>query len=341
MLDLRKARRGIGATRPISLRFESARFPYTFSALMLTATVLSGGEAHPHRLGESAFLSPNAATMSVRSSESRPRTVKDAADTTGAGRNVRRAVRQSPAGWPHEPAGLTLFSDQKWSSLDGWTLAENEARNTVITSRADSPFQDKMALQYHQPIGMLGGGGGGTPGPGSANFAFRGRARPTEIFVGVWIKVGSPYTPPPSTGQKLWYVQDAAGSSGNAGLMWVEFYGTPGAANLRERPHVALINQMSRDSYLYEPNLTQTELRVGSWHQYEMYFRLPTTASSNNGVLKVWIDGIPNISLTNVPGLFKGARAFDSIHQDMQWGGGGVMRQDQYIWATHNRISGR
>ena len=302
MLKLRNIRRGTGPTRLRLLRFESGRSLVTFGALLpLVATLASGG----------------------------------------GGEKVAWAASDSPAAWPHEPVGLTLYSDQRWNSLNGWTLDENEARNTIITSRADSPFKDKMVLQYHQPIGMLGGGGGGTPGPGSANFVFPGRSRPTELFMGVWIKVGRPYTPPPSTGQKLWYVQDAVGPSGNAGFMWVEFWGTPGASLPAERPHVALINQMTADAALYQPNVTQTELQVGKWHQYEMYFKQSATSSSNDGVVKVWIDGVLNISLTNVPGRFIGGRGFDSIHQDMQWGGGGVMRQDQYIWATHNRISGR
>lgn len=244
-------------------------------------------------------------------------------------------------GWPNEPAGFTLYTDQKWNALNGWTFNNNEGGNTIITSRADSPFPDKGMLQYKQPIGMLGGGGGGTPGPGSADFAFGGTVLPTEVFVGAWVKVGSPYTPPPSTGQKLWYIQDAVGAGGWAGSMWLEFWGTPGAALVEERPHVVLINQMSATSDLYAPNVTSTELKVGVWHQYEMYFKQPTTATSFDGVVKVWIDGVLNISKADVPGLFYGGRGFDSVHQNMQWGGGGIMMQDQYIWATHNRISGR
>lgn len=235
---------------------------------------------------------------------------------------------------------LNFYSDQKWNALNGWEITGNAA-NTFLTTLADSPFPDKGVLEYHFPIGMLGGGGGGTPGPGSANFTFKPQNRPTEVFFGVWVKVGSPYEPPPSTGQKLWYIQDAEGRSGRAGQMWVEFYGTPGARIPAERPHVVLGNQMISPPLLYHPNVTQTELKVGTWHHYEMYFKLPQTASSDDGVIRVWVDGVLNTSLANVPGLFFGNRAFDVIHQNMQWGGGGIIRQDQYIWATHNRVSGR
>lgn len=233
-------------------------------------------------------------------------------------------------------AVLTLLSDQTWDRLNGWSIPGN---GTILTSLPDSPFADKRGLQYRFPVGMKGGGAD-TLNPSSANWNFSGTSRPTELLISASVKVSSNYAPPPSNGQKLWYVATTSGAGGLSGVMWLEFFGVPGAVRADERPHVAIINQSVVDPVAYAPNITFTELAPGRWYRYDMYFKLPASPTSNDGVIKVWVDGVLNISRSNVA-VFYGTRGFDTLHQNMQWGGGGIIAQEQFIWAAHNRLSGR
>lgn len=230
---------------------------------------------------------------------------------------------------------LNLVTNESWTGSNGWTLGGSPGGLTTLVSRQDSPFPDKMVVQYLWPIGSAGAASDPTrPGPPSTNWDFAPSARPTEIFIGVSIKIDSPYQVNASLVQKFLYVQDTDNAFR---AMWLEFYGTPGPG-----ASVSLVNQMIPSGPRYNPNVTYTALDVGSWHRYEMYFKLSSSAASNDGVVKVWVDGILNINKTDVPTVGADRVRISTTHQNMQWGGTSEPKTEvDRIWATHNRILAR
>ena len=48
-----------------------------------------------------------------------------------------------------------------------------------------------------------------------------------------------------------------------------------------------------RDNRRLEPNLTATPVALGTWHQIEWYVRYSSNPSSRDGVVRWWLDGVP------------------------------------------------
>src|SRR3989475_11196439 len=113
---------------------------------------------------------------------------------SGTASRTGTALPPPPTGsWPNEPGGLTQSSDQPWDVVGSWALDDNAAGNSRLVTVGGFPFSSPGALQYLFPIGMTGGGGG--TGPGRADYYYPAGQQPTGTFVGLWIKLGSPFQP--------------------------------------------------------------------------------------------------------------------------------------------------
>ena len=239
-----------------------------------------------------------------------------------------------PSGtWPNEPTGMTLLSDQQWNSLGSWQLNDNSAGATSLVTLSGLPFSPSGALQDLSPIGMTGGGD--AIGPGRADFFIPAAQQPTEIYVGLWVKLSAPFQPHSSGVQKIMYVHDNNGV--NFSALWLEIYGT--AAPFR----ASLVNQFSGcPTGRFDPNVTTTPIGPGEWHRYEMYLKMASTGSSSDGVLKVWVDGVLNVSRTDVCTMGSNATRMESVRLSGMWGGiGDAKTETDYLWYDHTYVSGR
>lgn len=239
----------------------------------------------------------------------------------------------SPGTWPNQPAGLTLLSDQPWNSLGGWQLNDNSAGATSLVTLSGLPFSPSEALQDLSPIGMTGGGD--AIGPGRADFYIPAAQQPSEIYVGMWVKLSNPFQPHSSGVQKIMYVHDNNGI--NFSALWLEIYGT--AAPFR----ASLVNQFyGCPSIRLDPNATQTPIGPGEWHRYELYLKMASTGSSSDGVLKVWVDGVLNVNRSDVCTMGSNATRMESVRLSGMWGGiGDTKTENDYLWYDHAYVSGR
>ena len=240
----------------------------------------------------------------------------------------------SSGSWPNQPSGLNLLSDQPWSSLGGWQLNDNTAGHTSLVTLSGLPFSPSGALQDLFPVGMTGGGADAL-GPGRADFFIPTSQQPTEIYVGMWAKLSNPYQPHSSGVQKLMYLHDNNGIYFSA--LWLEIYGT--AAPFR----ASLVNQFyGCPSIRIDPNATQTAVRPGEWHRYELYLKMASTSSSSDGVLKVWVDGTLNVSRSDVCTRGSNSTKMESVRLSGMWGGiGDLKTETDYLWYDHTYVSGR
>ncbi len=250
-----------------------------------------------------------------------------------AGLTVSALPPPPPSGtWANEPTGFTQYSDQPWSTLGSWALNDNVSGNASLVTLSGLPLSPSGALQYLFPTGMTGGGGG--TGPGRADYYYPTGQQPTETYVGLWIKLGSPFQPHSSGVQKFLYLTDNNGAVFSA--LWFELYG--GQAPL----HLSLVNQFTGcPSIRIEPNATMTPINPGEWHKYEIYFKLASTGNASDGVVKVWVDGVLNVSLSNVCSLGRDSARLGRVALSAIWGGVGETKtENDYLWYDHTYVSG-
>ena len=252
---------------------------------------------------------------------------------SGAASLTVTALPPPPTGsWPNEPGGLTQYSDQPCDVLGSWALNDNAAGNSRLVTLSGLPFSSPGALQYLFPIGMTGGGGG--TGPGRADYYYPSGQQPTETYVGLWIKLGSPFQPHSSGVQKFLYLTDNNGAVWSA--LWFELYG--GQTPMR----VSLVNQFTGcPSIRIDPNATTTPINPGEWHRYEIYFKLASTGTANDGVVKVWVDGVLNVSASNVCSLGRDRARLERVALSGIWGGVGETKtENDYLWYDHTYVTG-
>jgi hypothetical protein len=97
---------------------------------------------------------------------------------------------------------------------------------------------------------------------------------------------------------------------------------------------------MSCPTIAYDPNITQTAIRPGEWHKYEMYMKYATDSAAYNGILRVWVDGVLNIDVRNICsfGLPRG-QVSAIMMCAMQGGQGTPKTENAYYWYDHVYVS--
>src|SRR5581483_7433175 len=97
--------------------------------------------------------------------------------------------------WAHEPAGMTVISDQPFSTLvsNGWTSDYPLNSNMVVVSDATAPVSAPNTVQftYHQGDASICGS---SPGTLSLNFA-----SVSTLYIGTWAKFSTGFSFPGGT----------------------------------------------------------------------------------------------------------------------------------------------
>ena len=85
-------------------------------------------------------------------------------------------------------------------------------------------------------------------------------------------------------------------------------------------------------------NINRPCLSLGTWHKIEHYVKFSTTSTSQDGILKLWIDGGLTHNYTNVN--FPQAGNFTEFQFAPNWGGtGDVKTENDYFRFDHIHIS--
>ncbi len=250
------------------------------------------------------------------------------------------------SGWPNMPPGYTVITDQPMNSktptigndwggtfpvgIDNSGGPQQGAPLSGFTTDPTDPFSPSGVWFAYTPVGSPGAGSG--PGPNDLIYDLPGISGPPTdyfhtLYVGGFFKIdalsgsGEPYRWPDSNGHKVYFVTEEQHDmtptygGGSAGFMWLEIAGT-GASGT-----VVLVNQCDVTSSWLAPNVTTTTIKPGEWHRYEMLFSSASDENVNDGVIKVWVDGVLNIDLSNVPTRGKLHSHFGSVVNDWMYGG--------------------
>jgi hypothetical protein len=233
----------------------------------------------------------------------------------------RPAPEEGPHPWPNEPAGFTVTEETGWESdsLRGWyRIFESADKPITIATIASSLIGESKALQIDFPPGHAGGGGT------ELRYDIAPRDRRDEIYVGYYVQVNPQWQGHESAINKMIYLHD--GGSSQFAAMWYEMFGS-GGSDL----DLYVVNQSGSGPGGLRENVKEITFTRGQWHKVEIYQK---QGASQNGIVRVWVDGVPAIDRSDV-----GTRStpVDNITISGIWGGVGD-RKNQADYMRFDRI---
>jgi hypothetical protein len=99
----------------------------------------------------------------------------------------------------------------------------------------------------------------------------------------------------------------------------------------------AELDATGQPTYWLNQNVNNPEFTLGTWHRIEVYLKFGTSATSNDGILKSWLDGTLVMNYSNVNYPYDG---FGEIQYAPVWGGvGDAKSETDYFWIDHTHIS--
>jgi Big-like domain-containing protein len=250
----------------------------------------------------------------------------------GASARSEVTVAEGPSGgpaWPNEPAGLMLISDYGFDDplpfgsdvpvgSRGWAI-QNGGGNATLVSDPTVPEGSPNVMQYRYPMGMRDG-----IGPAVMYRQTGGH----ELYVGFWWKASQPFHPHSSGVNKIAFTWSKGQS-----LSYINMQGT------REPYSITIHDAPLGNAQTLFPNVTTSPVMLGVWHRIELYEKYSTTASSNDGIVRWWVDGVLNGNYTNLNyvqdagwGEFQFATTFGGNTGETKGG-------DDYYWFDRVRLS--
>lgn len=228
----------------------------------------------------------------------------------------------------HEPAGMTQITNWPFNTLSGsgWS---NDGGNHSIVSDPAAPLSPPNVYQQTFASGMPGG-----ISPAGESYAFSSTSR--EVYLRFWWKANAGWQAHPSGINKIVFVSTQDGQNPFVLLM----YGT----NPYNLAFVYQNTGIDNGALVGFPGVSGTALFSGSaaltpgnWYQIELYMKLSTTTTSQDGILQWWANGVPSGNYTTVN---YGQSPFSSLSIYPIWGGvGGTKTQTDFFQYDHMYVS--
>jgi hypothetical protein len=231
--------------------------------------------------------------------------------------------------WPNEPAGLTLLSDWGFDQAlptsgdvaipgsPGWRVVANSPAGSPggwaqRSSDASAPVSSSNVYDFVYPQGMVEG-----RAPATVYYPFTA----DEVYVGFWWKPSSPFDTGPN-GNKVAFIFNGGGDGGGQQFMM-----------LRPDLRLHVLPEYPGDFRWRGPNVTATQVTLGTWHRVEWY------SSRLTGVNRWWLDGVLQGDHSDVRSPVR----FDMFQFSPTWGGnaGALKRQTDHYLFDHVRLSVR
>jgi hypothetical protein len=212
----------------------------------------------------------------------------------------------SASGGPNEPPGSTTLLDSDNSVFPPRGFTNNyPGCNGFAGTDSSAPKSAPGVYIEVRPAGT------NNP-PNTGGCSISGNFRPVRnIYGAMWYKTSNPYSGVTAGTKLAGYMQQQIGNivgiafqGQNAGIhLWYNaslgLNGWPGNCHLYGQlwfrdPH----HECANVAEIY-PNVAAVGGGIGNWTLVEWYFQLGTCQTCQNGILRVWVNGILSINLTN------------------------------------------
>jgi len=242
------------------------------------------------------------------------------------------------AAWPNEPSGFRVINDYGFDDpipvgngvpvgSSGWAVINDSGATRVTDPSAPRSPPDVLHITF--PTGFTGG-----VAPVTMWYDFPA-TRPRELYVGFWLKVSNPWQGHSSGVNKIAYIT----TGGTQDALIPELFGQ--AAPYRLRMAVFELGASQNPVYggWLDPNVEDVTPTLGAWHRIEIYAKYGTSSTSNDGIVRVWMDRTLMMSYSDINFAHDG---FDGWKLSPTWGGiGDTKREDDSFWFDHVHASGR
>jgi hypothetical protein len=232
--------------------------------------------------------------------------------------------------WPNLPDDLVTRSDESFDALteNGWITLQRDTTDGSGASLAHdprAPLSPPNVLQFTYARGFQAGH---TPA-----VTFYDLADPVkEAYFGLWWKPSDPWDNNMDSGvNKLAFLLTTeTATDGEAALI---MFGTDSGPYT-----IQVVTEFPGDIRRLSPNRTPTLVTLGVWHQVEWYVKFSSTSSTHDGIVRWWLDGVPQGEYTDVmtpddPGL-------KEFQIAPTWGGVvGTKTERDFFCYDHARIA--
>jgi hypothetical protein len=212
--------------------------------------------------------------------------------------------------WPNEPAGFTVIEETGWESggLRAWyPIFQSNDKSISVGALTSSLVGEARALQIDYSAGHVGGGGT------ELRYDIAPEDRSNEIYVGYYVQVSPKWQGHESGINKMLYLHDG---NPEFSAMWYEMYGS-GSNPL----DLYVVNQSGSGPAGMRENVNEVTFTRGQWHRVEIHQK---QGASENGVVRVWVDGVLAIDRSDVDTL---DAPINNVTISGIWGGIGDRKQ--------------
>lgn len=239
----------------------------------------------------------------------------------------------SHAQWTNEPVGSQLLVDCNFVSTPGSCGIQDIYNSSILSSDASAPvsppWSSKALLQAYAPTGGM-------------QLVYSTPQPIREMYMGLMWRTNAAFQGRIVT-NKLFFIRGLPQIQGNG---YFGMWNPPGSSTMKltwghnssglDNSHTCTLDL----GLVCEPNTGSGLITIGAWTKIEVYQKSSTTATSRDGVLRVWINGTKHFEYTNLNyapgGLF-----------EWQWNNTWDGAQDMGVsntvnwehWLDHLRVS--
>jgi hypothetical protein len=256
--------------------------------------------------------------------------------------------------YPHQPAGLIRVAENSFDGLPG-SGSGIEYGGVWRHSGSNLTWKtDASAVQSPGGVAVVKWAAGLDDGNGGGAYFYNDFSQPLkELYVSYRVKIPTPdYENQVSPGVKLLgYL--SYGKTDRQNQFFLQMLSTSSTQAVQTGPwkfrsdftsEYALAGSSNPSQDYFDNMGAGPQFRPGVWQQVEMYFKL-NDDKRENGVYKLWVNGVLVQSYTNVT-MINGAKGattgFYELHFDPIWGGesGKIKQRDDYLYIDHVYVSG-
>jgi hypothetical protein len=236
-----------------------------------------------------------------------------------------------PDAWPNEPVWLAALSDYPFDDslpqggnvplgASGWSIINSAGLASQLTTETGAPYSPPNVGQWSYPVGFK-------LGPPAT--MYRDAPYAKEVFFGAWWKVSSPWQDPASGTSEI--AQLLTGGTNSLAALVMQATGATPAHT------VEVITAFDGiPGARLSANVTASEVAPGTWHRLEWYLKYSTTSSSNDGIIRWWVDGVLQGDHTDIN--MPADSGFYEYKISPRWDDSAKVEHD-YTWFDHVRIA--
>ncbi len=237
--------------------------------------------------------------------------------------------------WTNAPINGVVLVDTACATISPFIDVYN---STTFHSDSSAPISPPTVMR-HRIEATASSGGGETTYTASTKYR--------EFYVGMTWRTNPPYLGRP-VGNKLFFMRGGPGSNAFfllTGRSSLQVTSTGGQLVWSTNGGFANSHTLGGDGILGYPNVNNPVIIPGVWYKFECYIKASTTQTSQDGVVKWWVNNLLTGSYSNVNYCATDNTALDTFVWNETWDGSGDLQtarsEPWEYYLDHVRIVGK